>query len=67
MKKLLAVLLLVLALGMVSGCGPKTERTARRLERRDRTFRRELEALPEDIETFLLYNEPQHLSRWEGH
>ncbi len=70
MKKILAVLLLVLALGIVSGCGPKrsdTERTARRLERHQRSVKRDSEALHEDLETFWLTDEPGHLSRWEGH
>ena len=69
MKRLMAILLLVLALSIISGCGPKTktERAARREERRDRTIRRELQGLPEDIETFWLTDDPQHLNRWEGH
>ena len=70
MKKIVQVLLLVLALGIVSGCapgGPKTERTARRIERRDQAIQRDLEGLPEDVETLLLTDEPGHLNRWEGH
>ncbi len=70
MKRLMAVLLLVLALGIISGCapkGPKTERTARREDRRDLALRRDWEGIPEDWETFWLYNEPMHLSWWEGH
>ena len=70
MKKILAVLLLVLALGIVNGCGPKrssTERSARRLEQHQRTVQRDSEALPEDLETFWLTNEPGHLNRWDGH
>ncbi len=68
MKRLLAILLLVLALSIVSGCapeGPKTERTARRIERRDLRIQSDLEGLPEDVETFWLTDEPGHLSRWE--
>ena len=70
MKRLMAVLLLVLALGIISGCapkGPKTERTARRIERRNRAMSRDLEAIPEDIETFWLYDHPGHLNRWLVH
>ena len=70
MKKIVAVLLLVLALAIVSGCapeGPQTERTARRIERRDQSIQRDLEGLPEDVETFWLTNEPGHLNRWEAH
>ena len=68
MKKVMAVLLLVLALGIVSGCAPenpRTERNARRIERRDRTIQSGLEALPEDVETLLLTDKPQNLSRWD--
>ena len=68
MKRLMAILLLVLALGIISGCGgPKTERAARRQERRALALRRDREALPEDVESILLYGEPMHLGRWEGH
>lgn len=70
MKRLLAILLLILALGIVSGCGSKgsrSERSARRIERRNQTISRDLEGLPEDIETFWLYDEPGHLNRWVGH
>ena len=67
MKRLLAVLLLILALGIVSGCGAKSERSARRVERRNRTMRRDLEGIPEDVETFWLYDEPGHLDKWAGH
>ena len=66
MKRLMAILLLVLALGIISGCGPKLERTARREERRDLTLRRDWQALPEDWESLWLYGQPMHLSRWEG-
>ena len=65
MKKILAVLLLVLALGIVNGCGPKTERTARRLERHQRAVQSDSEALPEDLETFWLTDEPGQLNRWD--
>ncbi len=68
MKKIVVVLLLVLALGIVSGCAPenpRTERAARRIERRDQSIQRGLEGLPEDVETFWLTDEPGHLSRWE--
>ncbi len=68
MKKVMAVLLLVLALGFVSGCAPenpRTERNVRRIQRRDRAIQAGLEALPEDIETLLLTDEPQSLSRWD--
>ena len=70
MKRLLAILLLVLALGIVSGCapnGPKTERTARRIERRDLSIQSDLEGLPEDVETFWLTHDSWRLSRWQGH
>ena len=67
MKRLMAILLLVLALGIISGCGPNTERSARRQERRALALRRDREALPEDVESILLYGEPMHLNRWEGH
>jgi len=70
MKKIVVVLLLVLALGIVSGCapeGPRTERTARRIERRDQSIQGGLEGLPEDVETFWLTNEPGRLNKWEGH
>ena len=68
MKKIVSMLLLVLALGIVSGCAPeghKTERTARRIERRDRSVQSDLEGLTEDVETFWLTDEPGHLNRWE--
>ncbi len=68
MKKVMAVLLLVLALGFVSGCAPensRTERNAQRIERRDRVIQSGLEGLPEDVETLLLTDESQNLSRWE--
>ena len=67
MKRLMAILLLVLALGIISGCGPKLERTARREERRDLTLRRDLEGIPDDWESLWLYGQPMHLGRWEGH
>ncbi len=68
MKKVMAALLLVLALSIVSGCAlenPRTERAARRIERRDQSIQNDLEGLPEDVETLWLTNEPQHLSRWD--
>ena len=68
MKRIMAALLLVLALSMVSGCiaeNPRTERSARRIERRDQSIQNDLEGLPEDIEAFWLTNEPQSLSRWQ--
>ncbi len=68
MKKVMAVLLLVLALGIVSGCAPenpRTERSARRIERRDRSIQTGLEGLPEDVETLLLTDKPQNLSKWD--
>lgn len=68
MKKIMALLLSILALVIVSGCGgenPRTERSARRIERRDQTIQRNLEGLPEDIEVFWLTDEPQRYSRWE--
>ncbi len=68
MKKIVVVLLLVFALGIVSGCapeGPRTERAARRMERRDRSIQSDLEELPEDVETFWLTDGPGHFNRWE--
>ena len=68
MKKIITALLLILALSVVSGCiaeNPRTERSARRIERRDQSIQNDLEGLPEDIEAFWLTNEPQSLSRWE--
>ena len=73
MKRLMAVVLLVLAMGIVSGCGPKkkttikTERAARREERRDLAVRREWEGIPDDWESIWLYGQPMRLGRWEGH
>ena len=69
MKRLMAILLLVLALSIISGCGPKTkgERAARREERRDLALRRDWEGIPEDWESIWLYGQPMHLGRWEGH
>ena len=66
MKRFLASLLLVLALGVISGCGPKTERSVRLKEQRNRTIQRNMEALSEDVETFWLTDEPLRLNRWEG-
>ena len=68
MKKTIVALILVLALSMLSGCiseNPRTERAARRLERRDHSIQSGLDGLPEDVETFWLNTEPQPLSRWE--
>ena len=66
MKTLLVILLLVLGLGVVAGCGPKDERSARRIERRNRTIRRDVDALRDDWEIFWLTDEPMHLGRYEG-
>jgi len=66
MKKLLAAILLALVMLIVSGCGPKTERTVRREEQRNQTIRRNLEGLPQDIEVFWMTDEPLRLSRWEA-
>ena len=68
MKKTIVALILVLALSMLSGCfseNPRTERAARRIERRDRSIQNDLEGVPEDVDTFWLNTEPQPLSRWE--
>jgi uncharacterized lipoprotein len=68
MKKTIVALILVLAVSMLSGCiseNPRTERAARRIERRDQNIQGNLEGIPEDVETFWLNTEPQPLSRWE--
>ena len=68
MKKTIVALLLVLALSVVSGCvseSPRTERSARRIERRDQTIQSDLEGIPEDVETIWLTEEHQPLSKWE--
>jgi len=66
MKTFLAMLLLILGLGIVSGCQPKDERSARRVEQRNQVIHRDLEGLQDDWETFWLTDEPLHLNRWEG-
>ena len=66
MKTFLAVLFLVLGLGIVSGCEPKDERSARRVEMRNQTIQRNMVGLQDDWETFWLMDEPLHLNRWEG-
>lgn len=66
MKKLLAVLLLVLTVASISGCNSMTERNVRRREQRNQTIARNLEALPHDVEVFWLTDEPLHLNRYEG-
>ena len=66
MKRVLALVMVILALAAVTGCGPKTERTVRREEQRNRTIQRNLEELPQDIEVFWLTDEPLHLNRHEG-
>ena len=68
MKRIITALLVVLALSMVSGCiadNPRTERSARRIERRDQSIQNDMEGFPEDIEAWWLTNEPQSLSRWQ--
>lgn len=65
MKTLLVILLLVLGLSVVAGCGPRDERSARRIEQRNRTIRKDLDALRDDWEIFWLTNEPMHLGRRE--
>ena len=67
MKIFLAMLLLIIGLGIVSGCEPKDEPSARRIERRNQVIHRDLEGLQDDWETFWLTDEPLHLNRWEGH
>ena len=69
MKRVLALAMVILALALVTGCAhdePKTERTVRREEQRDRTIQRNREELPHDIEVFWLTDEPLHLNRHEG-
>ena len=66
MKKLLAVLLLIITFGIISGCNSMTERNVRRRERRNQTLARNLESLPHDVELFWLTDEPLHLNRYEG-
>ena len=68
MKKTIVALILVLALSMLSGCiseNPRTERSARRIERRDQTIQSDLEGIPEDVEAIWLTEEHQPLSQWE--
>ena len=66
MKIFLASLLLVLGLGFMAGCGPKDERSARRIETRSESIRRDLKNLPHDWELFWMTDEPSHLTRWDG-
>ena len=67
MKIFLALLLLLLGLGIMAGCGqPKDERSARRIETRNEAIRRDLNNLPHDWELFWMTDEPSHLSRWDG-
>lgn len=66
MKKLLAVVLLIITLGIISGCKSMTERSVRRRNQRNHVIARNLEALPRDIEVFWLTDEPLHLNRYEG-
>ena len=66
MKLFLTMILLVLGLGILAGCEPKDERTARRIEERNRSIRTDLEALPDDWETFWLTDQPSRLSRYDN-
>ena len=65
MKKVLAILSLILMLTIVSGCGPKTERTAYRQEQRNQAIKRGLDNIMRDVELFWLTDEPMRLSRWD--
>ena len=66
MKTLWVMLLLVLGLSVVAGCEPKDERSARRIERRNQTIRKDLDALRDDWEVFWMTDEPSHLGRYES-
>ena len=66
MKIFLATVLLVLGLSVLLGCEPKDERSARRIEQRNQAIRTDLEALPDDWETFWLTDEPSRLSRYDN-
>ena len=66
MKIFLAMVLLVLGLGILAGCAPKDERSARRIEERNRTIRSDLDGLQDDWQTFWLTDEPSRLSRYDN-
>ena len=66
MKIFASGVLLVLGLSILAGCDPKSERTARRTEDRNRAIRTDVNALSDDWETFWLTDEPSRLSRWEN-
>ena len=66
MKIFLAMVLLVLGLGILVGCGPKDERSARRIEERNRAIRTDLDGLQDDWQTFWMTDEPSRLSRYDN-
>ncbi len=69
MKRVLALAMMILALALAVGCAhdePKTERTVRLEEQRERTIQRNKESLEEDVQTFWLNDEPLHLNRHDG-
>jgi hypothetical protein len=67
MKIFLALVLLVMGLGILVGCGPKDdERSARRIEERNRAIRTDLDGLQDDWQTFWLTDEPSRLSRYDN-
>jgi len=66
MKIFLAMVLLVMGLGILVGCAPKDERSARRIEERNRAIRTDLDGLQDDWQTFWLTDEPSRLSRYDN-
>ena len=66
MKIFMTVVLLVLGLGILVGCEPKDERSARRIEERNRAIRTDLDGLQDDWQTFWLTDEPSRLSRYDN-
>ena len=66
MKIFLAMVLLVMGLGVLVGCEPKDERSARRIEERNRSIRTDLDGLQDDWQTFWMTDEPSRLSRYDN-
>ena len=66
MKTFMTVVLLVLGLGVLAGCEPKDERSARRIEERNRAIRTDLDGLQDDWQTFWLTDEPSRLTRYDN-